>query len=379
MIRYFLTIIFFAVVMNVSAQNPIFYLLIGTYTNAPSKSEGIYVYKFNPNKAEATFISKATGVVNPSYLAITKDQKYVYAVNETQSDNGGDVSAFSFDKQKGELHFINKQPSGGDDPAYISVDSAGKWAVAANYSGGNIGVLPTGADGALQPAAQILPHEGYGVNVERQGQPHPHSVVFSPNEKYLYSCDLGNDRIYTYSFDPNNKQTPFTPADPAYIEVPDGSGPRHITFHPNGQYAYVINELSGNVIAYQYNSSNGKLTEIQTIESTTEGSKTDKGSADIHLTPDGKFLYTSNRGAANDITIYKTSPDGKLILVGHQKVGAHPRNFMIDPTGRFLLVACRDSNQVQVYVINKNFGLLQDAGLKIDIDQPVCLKMMPVK
>ena len=377
MMRYLLTIILLAIVLNVSAQNPVFYLLIGTYTNSPSKSEGIYVYKFNPNKAEATFVSKATGVTNPSYLAISKDQKYVYSVNETHSDKGGDVSAFSFDKQKGELHFINKQSTGGDDPAYVSVDSAGKWVVTANYSGGNIGVLPVGADGALQPAAQILPHEGYGVNVERQGQPHPHCVVFSPDEKYMFSADLGNDRIYTYSFDPNNKQTPFSSPDPAYIEVPDGSGPRHITFHPNGQFAYVINELSGNVIVYQY--SNGKLTEIQTIESTTEGNKNDRGSADIHITPDGKFLYTSNRGAANDITIYKTSPDGKLIQVGHQKVGAHPRNFMIDPTGRFLLVACKDSNQVQVYVINKNFGLLQDAGLKLDIDQPVCLKMMPVK
>ena len=379
MMRYLLTIALLAVVMNVSAQNPIFYLLVGTYTKAPSKSEGIYVYKFNPNKTEATFISKATGVVNPSYLAISKDQKYVYAVNETGSDNGGDVSAFSFDKQKGELTFINKQSTGGDDPAYISVDSTGKWVITANYSGGNLSVLPVGQGGAVQPTAQVLPHDGYGVNVERQGQPHPHAAVFSPDEKYLYAPDLGNDRIYTYSFNPNNGQTPLASPDPAYIEVPDGSGPRHITFHPNGQFAYIINELSGNVIAYQYNSSNGQLTEIQTIESTTEGNKNDRGSADIHLTPDGKFLYTSNRGAANDITIYKTSPDGKLIQVGHQKVGAHPRNFMIDPTGRFLLVACRDSNQVQVYVINKNFGLLQDNGLKIDVDQPVCLKMFPVK
>ncbi len=375
--RYFLTIVLLTIIMNVSAQNPIFYLLIGTYTNSPSKSEGIYVYKFNPNKGEASFISKAAGVANPSYLAISKNQKFVYSVNETHSDNGGDISAFSFDKQKGELHFINKQSSGGDDPAYVSVDSGGRWVVAANYSGGNIGVLPINADGSLLPAAQVLPHEGYGVNVDRQGQPHPHSVVFSPDEKFIFSPDLGNDRVYIYSFDPNNKQSPLTSTDPAYGEVPDGSGPRHLTFHPNGKYAYLINELSGNIMVYQYDG--GKLTEIQTIESTNEGDKNDRGSADIHLTPDGKFLYASNRGKANDIAIYKTSPDGKLIAVGHQKVGMHPRNFMIDPTGRFLLVACRDSNVVQAYVINKNFGLLQDAGFKIDIDQPVCLKMMPVK
>jgi len=373
--RYLVTIVLFAITMSVSAQNPTFYLLIGTYTKSPSKSEGIYVYKFNPNKAEAVSISKIAAE-NPSYIAISKDQKYVYAVNENDNDNG-QVSAFSFDKQKGELHFINKQPSGGDNPAYVSVDSTGKWVVVANYSGGNIGVFKTGDGGALQPAAQTLAHEGYGVNVQRQEQPHPHSAVFSPDEKFVFVPDLGNDRLYSYSFDANNAQAPLTATDPAYIELPDGTGPRHITFHPNGKFAYLINELSGQLITYQYN--NGKLTEIQTIESTNAGDKNDRGSADVHLTPDGKFLYTSNRGKANDITIYKPGTDGKLALVGHQPVGAHPRNFMIDPTGRFLLVACRDSNVVQVYVINKNYGLLTDAGLKIDVDQPVCLKMLPVK
>lgn len=375
--RYLLTVVLLATIMNASAQNPIFYLFIGTYTKAPSKSEGIYVYKFNPNKATATLVSKATGVDNPSYLAISPDQKYVYAVNETQSDNGGSVSAFAFDKQSGELRFLNKQSTGGDDPAYIAIDSTGKWAVTANYSGGNLAVLPINADGSVQAAAQILPHEGYGANVERQGQPHPHSAFFTPDEKFMLSPDLGNDRLYMYRFDASNAQAPFSPSDPAYLEVPDGSGPRHITFHPNGKYAYLLNELSGNIIVYGYDGN--KLTELQTIESTAEGDKTDRGSADIHLTPDGKFLYASNRGKANDIAIFKTSTDGTLIAVGHQKVGAHPRNFIIDPTGRFLLVASKDNNHVQAFVINKNFGLLTDAGLKIDVDQPVCLKMVPVK
>ena len=189
--------------------------------------------------------------------------------------------------------------------------------------------------------------------------------------------DLGNDRLYSYTFDAGNATSPVTATDPAYTELPDGSGPRHFTFSPNGKFAYLISELSGNITVFAYN--NGKLTEIQTIEATNAGDKNDRGSADIHLTPDGKFLYASNRGKANDIAIFKPGTDGKLVAVGHQAVGAHPRNFMIDPTGRFLLVACRDSNVVQFYVINKNYGLLTDAGFKIDIDQPVCLKMMPVK
>ena len=371
--RYFLTVVSLLFTMTLFAQNPIFYLLIGTYTNSPSKSEGIYVYKFNPNKGEVTSVSKIAAS-NPSYLAISKDQKYVYAVSE--SNDKSVASAFGFDKQKGELRLINSQPSG-DGPAYVSVDALGKYVVTANYGGGNVSVFKTGDGGALQPSVQTLAHEGYGVNVTRQEQPHPHCAMFSPDEKFVYVTDLGNDRLYSYAFDANNAASPLTATDPAYIELPDGSGPRHFAFSPNGKFVYLLNELSGMVAVYAYN--NGKLTEIQTIVSTDAGDKNDRGSADIHLTPDGKFLYTSNRGKANDITIFKPGTDGKLVLVGHQPVGVHPRNFMIDPTGRFLLVACRDSNVVQVYVINKNYGLLTDAGFKIDVDQPVCLKMMPVK
>lgn len=373
--RYLFTIFLTLLAMTLFAQNPIFYLLVGTYTKAPGKSEGIYVYKFNPNKGVVTPVGNIK-TDNPSYLAISKDEKYVYSVNESGEEKSM-VSAFSFDKVKGELHAINSQPSGGADPAYITIDPTGKWVVTANYNGGNVSVFKTGDGGALQPAAQVLGHEGYGVNVTRQEQPHPHSANFSPDGKFVYVPDLGNDRLYSYSFDASNNTSPLTATDPAYGELPDGSGPRHMAFSPDGKFAYVLSELSGMITTYSY--SNGKLSEIQTIASTEAGDKNDRGSADIHLTPDGKFLYTSNRGKANDIALFKPGTDGKLVFVARQPVGMHPRNFMIDPTGRFLLVACRDSNVVQVYVINKNYGLLTDAGFKIDIDMPVCLKMMPVK
>ena len=373
--RYLFTALLTMLAVTLFAQNPIFYLFVGTYTKAPGKSEGIYVYKFNPNKGIITPVSSIK-TDNPSYLAISKNEKFVYSVNESGEDKSA-VSAFSFDKEKGELHLVNSQPTGGADPAYISVDSTGKWVITANYNGGNVSVFKTGDGGALQPAAQLLAHEGYGVNVTRQEQPHPHSAVLSPDEKFVYVPDLGNDRLYSYSFDANSNVSPLTATDPAYGELPDGSGPRHITFSPNGKFAYLQNEQSGIVTAYAYD--NGKLTEIQSIASTEAGEKNDRGSADIHLTPDGKFLYTSNRGKANDITIFKPGTDGKLVMVAHQPVGLHPRNFMIDPTGRFLLVACRDSNVVQIYVINKNYGLLTDAGFKIDVDMPVFLRMVPVK
>ena len=356
------------------AQNPIYYLLIGTTTK--NQKDGIYVYRFNPNKGEATFVSKTSGVENPTYMAVSKEQKYVYAVNENGNDQGS-VSAFALDKKAGELKLINKQPSQGDNPCYISIDSTGKNVVVANYAGGNFSVFKTGADGSLQPAVQTIAHQGYGVNVKRQEMPHVHSVVFAPGEKQLFSCDLGTDRVYKYNFDANSATEPLKAGDPEYVEVPDGSGPRHITFSADGRFAYVITELSGKVIVYE--NKNGQLTEIQTIESDNTKGKEDKGSADIHLTPNGKFLYTSNRVTSNDITIYKVNTDGKLLLVGHQPTGIHPRNFMVDPTGRFLLVANRDSNSIQIFVINKNYGLLEDTKTTITVDMPMFLTMVPVR
>ena len=358
------------------AQNPIYYMLVGTYTDGVQK-DGIYVYRFNPNKGEATFISKTSGIENPSYLCISPNQKYVYAVNENSGDNPGYISSFSFDKKKGELTFLNKQPTDGYAPCYISIDSTGKNIITANYSGGNISVFKTNADGSLLPHCQLIGHEGYGVNVERQEMPHPHCVVFSPDEKYLFSADLGNDRLYQYKVDINAGENVLTAADPAYITIPDGFGPRHFTFSPDGKNAYLINELSGNIIVYSYN--NGKLAELQTMASDNTGVKGDKASADFHVTPNGKFAYSTNRGTANDIALFKVQTDGTLLENGHQAVVAHPRNFMIDPSGRFLLVAGRDANSIQVFIINKNYGLLQDANLKIDVPKPVCIKMMPVQ
>lgn len=359
-------------------QNPIQYLLVGTYTNS-GKSDGIYVYRFNPNKNESTLISSTKGVSNPSFLVVSPDQKFVYAVNEDHGDNGGSVSAFAFDKTKGELTLLNKVSSGGDDPAHIAIDSTGKYVIVANYSGGNIAVFKTNADGSLSNAVQTIAHEGYGVNVQRQEMPHPHEIVFSPDQKFVFVADLGNDRLYRYKFDPNDAAAPLKPTDPLYTTVPDNFGPRHLVFNPNGKVMYLLGELSGQIIVYSYNPADGSIAEIQTIASDNTGGKGDKGSAEIDITKDGRFLYASNRVTSNDIAMFKAATDGKLAENGHQPVGAHPRNFMIDPSGRFLLVASRDANTIQIFVINKNFGLLQDSNVKIDVPQPVCLKMVPVK
>lgn len=376
--KKFLFIVFLLACSLAYAQNPIQYLLVGTYTNN-GKSDGIYVYRFNPNKNESTLVSSTKDVSNPSFLVVSPDQKYVYAVNEDHGDNGGSVSAFALDKTKGTLTLINKVPSGGDDPAHIAIDSTGKYVIVANYSGGNIAVFKTNADGSLSNAVQTIAHDGYGVNVQRQEMPHPHCVLFSPDQRFVFVTDLGNDRLYRYKFDPTDAAAPLKPTDPLYTTVTDGYGPRHLVFNPNGKVLYMLCELSGQIVVYNYNPADGSVTEAQTIASDNTGGKGDKGSAEIDITKDGRFLYTSNRVTENDIAMFKAATDGKLAENGHQAVNPHPRHFMIDPTGRFLLVASRDGNTIQIFIINKNFGLLQDTNVKIDVPQPVCLKMVPVK
>lgn len=353
------------------AQNQQYYLLIGTYTN------DIHVYKFNTKDGSFKPVSKVSGDANPSYLAISKNEKFVYAVNENHGDEHGSLSAFSFDKTKGNLQFINKVATNGDDPCYVDIDSTGNFLVNANYASGNLSTYKTNADGSLQASTQTIQHQGYSANYERQATAHVHCTTFSPDGKFVFVTDLGTDKIYQYSFNPASNNF-LNEDNVTTYDVPDGSGPRHITFHPSGKFMYVINELLGTVIAYEYN--NGKLTEIQNIKSDNTGGKADKGSADIHITPDGKYLYTSNRASANDITIFRVGSTGLLTEVGHQScMGVHPRNFVIDPTGKFLLVANRDTNDIIEFSIYKGTGFLTPTGVTVHLDKPVCLKFADVK
>ncbi|HXB91367.1 MAG TPA: lactonase family protein [Puia sp.] len=350
------------------------YLFVGTYTEK-NDSKGIYVYQFDNASGDARPVSTVF-TDNPSYLAIAQEGNFVYAVNETHGAKPGGVSAFSFDSKTGQLKFIDKQESGGDDPCYVSVDSHHKWLMVANYSGGSLSALPIQSDGSLLARTQTIRHTGAGPNKQRQEKAHVHSVTFSPDEKYLLAADLGMDELSVYRFDAIATSEPLKASRDSIVRVQPGSGPRHISFYPGRPYVYLLNELGGAVDAYRY--SDGRLTPFQHISSHPEGYTGEIGSADIHITPNGKFLYASNRGDANSIAIYSIdAATGRLQIKGFQSTrGKTPRNFMIDPTGRWLLVANQNSGNIFIFRINKETGLLEDTGKSINIPSPVCLKMM---
>lgn len=346
------------------------YLFIGTYTT--KTSEGIYVYRFNTKTGDFVPVSIAKGIKNPSFVALSPDQRFLYSVAEM---SGGAVSAFSFDKQSGNLTLLNTQSSGGNGPCHVAVDKTGKWVIVGNYGGGSLSILPVQADGSLGQATQTFQHEGKSVNTERQEKPHVHSINIASNNKDVFVPDLGTDKIMTYVLDP--KSGKLSAGNPPFTATTPGAGPRHFTFHPNGKFAYVIQELNATVTGFNYNKK-GKLEAIQTVKTLPDDYKGRNWCADIHISPDGKFLYGSNR-SHESLVIFSIDPKtGQLTLVGHQSVnGKTPRNFMIDPTGKWVLVANQDSDNVVIFSRDINTGKLTPTGKEIKVSMPVCLKMLP--
>lgn len=369
--RYLFTLCIACFVHLVSAQDH--YLFIGTYTSNGSK--GIYVYRFNEATGEAKWVSNTDSAANPSFLAITPDARYVYAVNEVSRNQSGYVAAYAFDKTNGRLRFLNRQSSGSENPCHVSVTKDGKWVTTANYTGGSLAVFPVNNDGSLQPFAQHIVHTGKGANPQRQEKPHVHSTFFSPDEKYLFTPDLGLDQVSIYQFNHSVSQ-PLIPAPTPFVATPPGTGPRHIEFSPGGKYMYVIEEMGGAVDVYAYEAGVPKL--VQRVPAHPADFKGQPGSADIHLSPDGRFLYASNRGEENNIAIFAVSPvNGMLSNIGYQStLGVGPRNFMIDPSGNYLLVANQKSNNIVIFRRNKMSGILTETGKQIEIPSPVCLKML---
>jgi 6-phosphogluconolactonase len=362
-------------------------LLIGTYTGG-GKSEGIYVYRFDANSGELTRLGSAQ-TVNPSYLAVSRDRNYVYAVNELPGDHGpasqrGGISAFHFNPASGQLSFINRVSSDGNDPCYLAISPDGKYLLTANYSvasnpGGSFAVFPLAGDGHVGESVLTVHHEGSGPVKGRQDNSHVHSTVFSPDGKYLFAQDLGVDKVFAYRYTPDpsaSQRGLFGPTDTRYTPIKAGSGPRHLIFDASGKHAYLTTELNASVTVFDYR--DGKLSEVQTLPMTAPGFKGKIGGGAIHLSPDGRFLYTTNRGDVNQLVQFSVDPsNGHLKLVKrYSSQGKTPREFAMDPSGRWLIVGNQDSDSAYFFRRDPQTGELASDPKKLSIGSPVDFKFV---
>ncbi len=362
-------------------------LLIGTYTGG-GKSEGIYVYRFDTSSGELSRIASAQ-TVNPSYLVVSRDRNYVYAVNELPGDNGpatqrGGVSAFRFDRATGQLSFLNRVSSDGNDPCYLALSPDGKYLLTANYSvasnpGGSFAVFPLGSDGHVGSSVLTVHHEGRGPVKGRQDNSHVHSTVFSPDGKYLFAQDLGVDKVFAYRYtaDPSaSSRGLFGPTEARYTPIKAGSGPRHLIFDASGKHAYLTTELNASVLVFDYR--DGNLTQAQIASMIAPGFRGKIGGGAIHLSPDGRFLYATNRGDANELVQFSVDPkNGRLKFVKrYPTLGKTPREFAIDPTGRWLVVGNQETDSAYFFRRDPQTGELASDPKQLSIGSPVDFKFV---
>src|ERR1051325_2291963 len=349
-------------------------LLLYVGTDTTGKSEGIYLFRFNLTSGELTPAGTTKGVVNPSFLTLAPSRRYLYAVNEVDNFAGrksGAVSAFAVDQKTGELRLLNQQASLGANPCYVDVDASGKFVLIANDTGGNVTVFRIERDGSLGAATDMKQYQGSSVNRERQEGPHAHCILLDPAYRFAYSCDLGTDKIRIFRFDAGRGK--LLPVDPPSVQLQPGAGPRHLAFHSSGKHVFVLNELNSTVTTFKRSQEKGSLHELQTISTLPNGFTGSNTGADIHLSPDGRFVYCSNRGH-DSVGIFKfDSQNGVLLPMGHEPTqGKTPRNFAIDPAGEFLLAANQNSDRIVVFRRNKQTGQLNPTGRTINVPAPVC-------
>lgn len=347
-------------------------LFAGTYTKnlgfVNGTAKGISTFRIDTHSGELQFVTETGGIESPSFLAIHPNHKFLYAVNESS----GFVSSFKLDNLSGQLSLLNQQSSHGASPCFITTDETGKLILVANYSSGNVVVYPIGSDGKLGEASDNIQHSGSGPDKSRQEGPHAHSIWIDSSNCYALACDLGLDKVFVYRLDlANCKLLPHSEA-----IVHPGAGPRHLDFHPNRRFVYVINEIDGTMSTFNWNKERGSLVEIQAISTLPEGITGPKSCADVHVHSSGKFVYGSNRGH-DSIVIYAIDEiTGILTLIGHESTqGKSPRNFAIDPTNQFLLVANQDSGNIVTFRIDSQTGKLTYLNTT-QTPTPVCLKFL---
>ena len=371
----------------IQAQSPSkMRVYIGTYTG--KSSQGIYLSTLDLASGKLSPPELAAETTSPSFLAIHPTGKYLYAVGEIADFQGkkeGAVTAWTIDAASGKLTKNGAVASGGGGPCHVSVDPSGKCVLAANYGGGSVCSIPIDDHGAIAKVGTVIQHKGSSVNPQRQKEPHAHSINVDKEGKYAFAADLGLDQVLVYKL--NAAHGTLEVNDPPHAKVEPGSGPRHFAFHPSGKFAYVINELANTVVAFEYNPHHGSLTEIQSIGTLPREFSGRSYTAEVVVHPSGKFLYGSNRSfGENDaplgsIAVFAIDEKtGKLTTTSHQGEGIKtPRNFAIEPTGKWLLVGNQAGDSVIVFGIDQHTGALTPTDSKIEVGSPVCIRFWAIK
>lgn len=355
-----------------------YFAYIGTFTN--QKSKGIYAWRFHPATGQLTPAGLVAETASPSFLAVHPNQRFLYSVNEVsdyQGQKSGSVSAFSIDRTTGRLTLLNTVSSRGPGPCHLALDGKGKCLLAANYAGGSIAAFPVKADGRLDEASAFFQHNGAVALPERQGGPHAHCAMVSPDSRFALVADLGLDQVLVYRL--NAARALLQPSDPPFAKVRAGAGPRHLVFHPNGRLVYLINEIGSTITSFSYDAAAGALHELQTVSTLPADFRGTNNTAEIAIHPSGKFLYGSNRGH-DSIAVFAVDAGGKLDPIQSVSTqGKTPRNFAIDPTGAYLLAANQNSDSVVVFRIDPLSGKLAATGVTIEAPSPVCIAFVAVK
>jgi 6-phosphogluconolactonase len=345
-------------------------LYTGTYSRRGS--EGIYVFEFQRDSLKFNLLQTLPWMTDPSFLEIHPDGKFLYAIG------GGALCAFAIDPGDGTLTLINKVPNYGGKACHVNLDREGRWAYISNYGTGTMVVYPVNPDGSAGDSIQFLRYTGGSIDSSRQASPHIHSVMVSADNRYVYVADLGTDRVMIYSIDHSSGR--LSPASTPWASTAPGAGPRHFTFHPKGPYVYVGEELGSTTSVFKRDPETGRMDEIQRITSLPDTYNDQNSIADIHMDPEGKHLYVSNRGH-NSLVIYSVNgQDGTLETEGFQPVrGEHPRNFLMGPRGEFVMVANRDTDNIVVFKRDPSDGSLTFTGVELEVPAPVCLKLFRLK
>lgn len=353
-----------------------YFAYIGTYTK--TKSKGIQLCKFDTATGKLTYVGLAAETTNPTFLSVHPNQKFLYSVCEVSGGaKQSGAEAFSIDPATGMLKLLNQESSVGAGATALTVDRTGKCIIVANYGSGSVCAMPIKADGSLGAHTSFFQHEGFSANKARQTGPHAHSANVDPSNQFGLVCDLGLDKVFVYKLDAAAAK--LTPNTPPSVSTQPGSGPRHLAFHPNGKWVYVIHELDNTMTTYAWDGAKGTLTPLQTISTLPADFQDKSACAEVEVHPNGRFVFGSNRGHESIATFSVDQATGKLTLVGTESTqGKHPRFFTLDPSAKWLLCGNQNTDNLVIYSVDDQTGKLKPTGQQLEIGAPVCIRFVPV-